>query len=240
MQGRIRGDPVFGVTPEPPRTARPRSRPALYFSGPASSGPASSGPAPRGPGIRSGHPIPGSVCPERLILWRRIFLWLRRARVIHAASLNLSYFHVKSFDLKVLSLSVNMLCRSRVVHGQGRRSSTETHAARPAQPAAPDTTPWVLGGGGGHPVPVRFGVCGIAPGSLASPDRQAWVEAGDLCRDTGRSRSCGQRRHGRRGCYPARAGGLWLCRTFDLSRFQAVVVPSGCRTRVQPIRWIMT
>ena len=37
-------------------------------------------------------------------------------------------------------------------------------------------------------------------------------------------------------CYPARAGGLWLRRTLDRSRFQAVVVPSGLRTRVQPLR----
>jgi hypothetical protein len=40
--------------------------------------------------------------------------------------------------------------------------------------------------------------------------------------------------------YPARAGGLWLRSTLDRSRFQAVVVPSGLRTRVQPIRWIAT
>ena len=38
---------------------------------------------------------------------------------------------------------------------------------------------------------------------------------------------------GRRG-YPGRAGGPWLCRTFVLPGFQAVVVPSGFRTRVQP------
>ena len=42
------------------------------------------------------------------------------------------------------------------------------------------------------------------------------------------------------GCYPGRAGGLWLCRTLVLSLFQAVVVPSGFRTRVQPHRWITT
>ncbi len=40
--------------------------------------------------------------------------------------------------------------------------------------------------------------------------------------------------------YPARAGGLWLRSTLDLSRFHAIVVPSGYRTRVQPIRWIIT
>jgi amino acid transporter len=40
--------------------------------------------------------------------------------------------------------------------------------------------------------------------------------------------------------YPARAGGLWLRRTLLWSRFHAVVVPSGWRTRVQPIRWIIT
>jgi urease accessory protein len=39
-----------------------------------------------------------------------------------------------------------------------------------------------------------------------------------------------------RGRYPARAGGLWLRRTLDRSRFHAVVVPSGLRTSVQPIR----
>ena len=43
-----------------------------------------------------------------------------------------------------------------------------------------------------------------------------------------------------RGCYPVSAGGLWLCRTLVLSGFQAVVVPSGFRTRVQPHRWITT
>jgi DNA-binding transcriptional LysR family regulator len=42
------------------------------------------------------------------------------------------------------------------------------------------------------------------------------------------------------GCYPARAGGPWLCRTFVLSLFHAVVVPSGFTTRVQPRRWIIT
>ena len=36
------------------------------------------------------------------------------------------------------------------------------------------------------------------------------------------------------GCYPGRAGGLWLWRIFVLSGFHAVVVPSGFRTRVQP------
>ena len=43
-----------------------------------------------------------------------------------------------------------------------------------------------------------------------------------------------------RGGYPALAGGLWLCRTLVRSRFQAVVVPSGLRTRVQPQRWMTT
>ena len=42
------------------------------------------------------------------------------------------------------------------------------------------------------------------------------------------------------GPYPARAGGPWLCSTFVLSLFHAVVVPSGLRTRVQPCRWIAT
>ena len=40
------------------------------------------------------------------------------------------------------------------------------------------------------------------------------------------------------GSYPARAGGLWLCRTLVRSGFQAVVVPSGLSTSVQPHRWI--
>src|SRR5690348_18066528 len=40
------------------------------------------------------------------------------------------------------------------------------------------------------------------------------------------------------GRYPARAGGLWLCRTRVLSLFHAVVVPSGLTTRVQPQRWM--
>ena len=43
-----------------------------------------------------------------------------------------------------------------------------------------------------------------------------------------------------RGCYPVSAGGLWLCSTFVLSLFHAVVVPSGFRTSVQPHRWITT
>ena len=38
------------------------------------------------------------------------------------------------------------------------------------------------------------------------------------------------------GRYPARAGGPWLCSTLVLSLFQAVVVPSGLTTRVQPRR----
>ncbi len=44
----------------------------------------------------------------------------------------------------------------------------------------------------------------------------------------------------RPGCYPARAGGPWLWSTLVLSLFQAVVVPSGFRIRVQPHRWITT
>ena len=43
-----------------------------------------------------------------------------------------------------------------------------------------------------------------------------------------------------RGCYPARAGGLWLRMTLVRSGFHAVVVPSGFSTRVQPSRWITT
>ena len=39
-----------------------------------------------------------------------------------------------------------------------------------------------------------------------------------------------------RGGYPARAGGPWLCRTFVLFLFHALVVPSGLTTRVQPHR----
>jgi hypothetical protein len=39
-----------------------------------------------------------------------------------------------------------------------------------------------------------------------------------------------------RGGYPARAGGPWLCRTFVLFLFHAVVVPSGLTVRVQPQR----
>ena len=37
---------------------------------------------------------------------------------------------------------------------------------------------------------------------------------------------------------PGGPGGPWLCSTLVLSLFQAVVVPSGFRTRVQPHRWI--
>ena len=42
------------------------------------------------------------------------------------------------------------------------------------------------------------------------------------------------------GGHPGRTGGPWLCRTLVLSVFQAVVVPSGFRTSVQPHRWITT
>ncbi len=42
------------------------------------------------------------------------------------------------------------------------------------------------------------------------------------------------------GGHPGRTGGPWLWRTFVLSLFQAVVVPSGFRTRVQPQRWMTT
>ena len=38
------------------------------------------------------------------------------------------------------------------------------------------------------------------------------------------------------GRYPGRTGGPWLCSTFVLSLFHAVVVPSGFRTSVQPHR----
>jgi hypothetical protein len=42
------------------------------------------------------------------------------------------------------------------------------------------------------------------------------------------------------GVYPGWTGGPWLCRTFVLSLFHAVVVPSGFRTSVQPHRWMTT
>jgi len=42
------------------------------------------------------------------------------------------------------------------------------------------------------------------------------------------------------GYYPGRAGGLWLRSTLVLSGLQAVVVPSGFSTTVQPIWWIAT
>ena len=38
--------------------------------------------------------------------------------------------------------------------------------------------------------------------------------------------------------YPGWAGGPWLCSTFVLSGFQALVVPSGFRTSVQPHLWM--
>ena len=44
----------------------------------------------------------------------------------------------------------------------------------------------------------------------------------------------------RAGCYPARAGGLWLWRTLVRSGFQAVVVPSGFTTSVQRHLWMTT
>jgi hypothetical protein len=40
--------------------------------------------------------------------------------------------------------------------------------------------------------------------------------------------------------YAARAGGPWLCRVLVRAGFQAVVVPSGFRVRVQPQRWMTT
>ena len=42
------------------------------------------------------------------------------------------------------------------------------------------------------------------------------------------------------GYHPGRTGGPWLCSTFVLSLFHAVVVPSGFSTSVQPLRWIAT
>jgi hypothetical protein len=42
------------------------------------------------------------------------------------------------------------------------------------------------------------------------------------------------------GGYPGRAGGPWLWSTLVLSGFQALVVPSGFRTRVQPHLWMTT
>ena len=59
--------------------------------------------------------------------------------------------------------------------------------------------------------------------------------AGDMCTHDGLSCPWSPFPPGARG-YPGRAGGLWLCRTLVLSGFQAVVVPSGFRTRVHPHR----
>ena len=42
------------------------------------------------------------------------------------------------------------------------------------------------------------------------------------------------------GELPGSGGGLWLCSTLVRSGFQAVVVPSGLSTSVQPQRWITT
>jgi hypothetical protein len=40
------------------------------------------------------------------------------------------------------------------------------------------------------------------------------------------------------GGHPGLTGGPWLCRVLVLSLFQAVVVPSGFRTKDQPHWWI--
>src|SRR5690242_16917589 len=48
----------------------------------------------------------------------------------------------------------------------------------------------------------------------------------------------GHERGTARARYPVRAGGPWLRRTLVLSLFQAAVVPSGLRMRIQPWRWM--
>jgi CubicO group peptidase (beta-lactamase class C family) len=65
--------------------------------------------------------------------------------------------------------------------------------------------------------------------------REIWSAAGFETRACIRGGITG---HPDPGGYPARAGGLWLCRTLVLSLFHAVVVPSGLTTRVQPQRWM--
>jgi hypothetical protein len=68
------------------------------------------------------------------------------------------------------------------------------------------------------------------PGFLADVIRCSWLAGHIVAAVIG----------GTLGGYPGRTGGPWLCRTFVLSLFQAVVVPSGFRTSVQPHRWITT
>ena len=84
----------------------------------------------------------------------------------------------------------------------------------------------------------------ILPGCPAACDDElsdvAWFTPGQLA-DLGLSRFArallsATGRPVSPACYPARAGGPWLCSTLVRSGFQAVVVPSGLSARVQPQR----
>ena len=94
---------------------------------------------------------------------------------------------------------------------------------------------------------LRSGALGVVPGDallvddVPGPSRRpgwpAWPAASAWPAPVRSLRSGVSSRAGR---YPAGAGGPWLCRTLVLSGFQAVVVPSGFRTSVQPHRWMTT
>ena len=96
--------------------------------------------------------------------------------------------------------------------------------------------------GGARPRPDRVEPARHSRLVQVESDR-APVELGAACLDwpankIGRPAQC---LYCSRGCYPARVvGGAWLCRTCVWSLFQAVVVPSPLRARVQPHRWIAT
>ena len=97
--------------------------------------------------------------------------------------------------------------------------------------------------GGSHPMSASTvgmlgrGRKGITPRLLADFAAVLGIDAGDLS-----GRNVDYRAW--RVFHPGRAGGLWLrlwrWRTLVRSLFQAVVVPSGFSTTVQPLRWIST
>jgi hypothetical protein len=62
--------------------------------------------------------------------------------------------------------------------------------------------------------------------------RRAATTAADYC--AGFDAGLGSRSRRPPGAQPGRTGGLWLWMILVLSLFQAVVVPSGFRTTVQP------
>jgi hypothetical protein len=96
-------------------------------------------------------------------------------------------------------------------------------------------SPWPRGGRGFGIFPFLVVLADDA-GSRALP---VWQNGPEGCGydPRGHVASSGAR-PGCPGSHPGRAGGPWLCSTLVRSLFQAVVVPSGFSTRVQPCRWI--